>query len=186
MPNWRQLPGKLTHVSVSGNQLYGVNANDQIYFSASSSNPEWVPLPGALRQISGDGKQICGVNAGEGIFCADSYGSNKANWRQLPGALTNVEVRNGHLFGSNNGRSVFQGKSVGSPDWHQVSESSFKQVSFDGKRACGINEEGLWCGDYSNLPDTWHKYGTNFEYVSANGDDVYALDLYGHIYYRHL
>ena len=33
------LPGRLKHVSVSGGKLYGVNRNDDIYYSPSYAGP---------------------------------------------------------------------------------------------------------------------------------------------------
>ena len=40
-PNWTQIPGKLTNISYSNGQVYGVNKNGNIFLVISTPHPKF-------------------------------------------------------------------------------------------------------------------------------------------------
>ena len=59
---WEHIPGKLKHVSISKNFLWGVDANDDIYmrpYPISTSSP-WKYMGGKLSQVDCNDYEVWG------------------------------------------------------------------------------------------------------------------------------
>jgi hypothetical protein len=67
MSSWQQIDGKLKQISVgSASQIWGVNANDQIYQRVGNG---WQNISGSLKHVSvGADGTVWGVNANDDIF----------------------------------------------------------------------------------------------------------------------
>lgn len=63
-----KIPGLLKHVAAGKAGIWGVNRNDDIYFSPDKST--WKHIPGKLKQIdSGFENIVYGVNSNDDIYC---------------------------------------------------------------------------------------------------------------------
>ena len=102
--SWRKLPGGLKHVSVSGGKLYGVNRNDDIYYSPNTQG-QWTHIPGKLKQVDLDGDTVCGVNSADNIYCKDSLTGR--DWTRLSGGLKHISVSGGVLYGVNSKDDIY-------------------------------------------------------------------------------
>ena len=67
--SWRQIPGKLKHITASGkSDLFGVNAQGDIFRCTKPCVGEWEKVEGTLSQCDGSFEAIYGVNSGGNIF----------------------------------------------------------------------------------------------------------------------
>ncbi|TMW66749.1 hypothetical protein Poli38472_014061 [Pythium oligandrum] len=138
--NWRQVPGGLKWISVWGDFLWGVNANDDVFVGRSSGDPLWRQLQGKLKQISSDSKQICGANSANEAWCADECIFTAPKWRMLPMKLKQLALINVRCTAS-------------APTTRSGSRQlpgNFRQLDIEGGRIFGVN------GDTVN----YHKWLT--------------------------
>jgi hypothetical protein len=79
------LQGTLTHVTVQGNQVYGVDGSGAIWYAPDWSRFHgWKKIQGVLQQIDFDGVTLCGVTPGYQIMCANQGLAQKPNWQNVP------------------------------------------------------------------------------------------------------
>ena len=106
-PDWKQIPGKLKHVSINNNRLYGVgpnNVNSEIYKADNYKSPNWVKVNGLLKQVDLNNNLACGVNSNNEIFCSD----NDSEYQKLPGNLKYISVnKNRRLYGVGADDSIY-------------------------------------------------------------------------------
>jgi len=109
-PNWTQLSGALTCVSVGNGQLYGVNSSGTIYYNASYKTSNWVQVSGPiLVKVNFDGSEACGVDSSGNIYYSTGNVKTNPNWIQIQGTLANVSISNGQLYGVNSAGNIFYG-----------------------------------------------------------------------------
>lgn len=170
--DWYQLPGKLSHVTTAYGKIYGVNADNNIYYSASNQkdNTTWVQLPGKLRQISFDGKTICGTNSEDHVFCADKDITTNPNWFRLPGLLKEVVVRGEELFGVSDANLIYYSPSFRNAVWTNL-PGRLAQIQYDGTRLCGVNaDDNIFCAtQYLTTAPNWQQLSGKLRVVSFGG-----------------
>ncbi|MCK6211640.1 hypothetical protein KZX45_13910 [Georgenia sp. EYE_87] len=158
-PYWLPLHGALKHVSVSASgEVWGVNANDQIY-RLNASSLTWEQMPGALAQVS-SGSEVWGVNAEDEI-----YRWNGSSWTQVSGALKHVSVGDdGTVWGVNAEDEIYRWNGS---SWTQVS-GALKQISVaDTSTVWGVNAEDeiyRWNGS------SWTQVSGALKHVSVAAD----------------
>jgi hypothetical protein len=119
--------GSLTHVTVNGMKLYGVNAAGEIWYKPNWYTAGWNQLPGNLKQIDFDGTTLCGVNANNDVWCATKYLTTNPNWEQVPAPkLSYISVKGKILTGTG-------------PDG-QVYSTSFSQPTSNAANTIPIND----------------------------------------------
>jgi len=183
-PNWSQVPGGLTNVSISNGKLGGANAADQIFFADNYKNASWVNAWGALVQVSQDKGVVVGVNRSDQIFYADNGNKAQPNWTHIPGGLTNVCISNGALYGCNRGNQIWYAANYRNPQWRQIT-GGLMQISADKGVVCGVNSgHGIWCFDNNNpsAPNWFHLPGA-LKWVSVRDGTLYGVNKYDQIFY---
>eukprot|EP00731_Ephydatia_muelleri_P031276 Em0022g790a len=118
--SWTQLPGKLKHVSASGNgYIWGVNSNDDIYKCKKPCTGGWEQVPGKLKQIDGGYDYVYGVNSNNDIFTLPVDGSG--SWRQIPSKLKHVTASGTHsIFGTAPDDSIWRCKKPCIGEWERI------------------------------------------------------------------
>jgi hypothetical protein len=82
---WERVPGSLKQVIVRDGQLWGVNAQDEIYYANDITNPQWVHLQGRGKEITEGHGVLCIVNDRDEIWCADKgITTPQPEWRKAP------------------------------------------------------------------------------------------------------
>ena len=113
--DWKKLPGSLKHVSVSDGKLYGVNKNNNIWYSPNTKG-EWKHIPngdtGGLEQVDINGTTVCGVNSSDKLYCKDNL--TGSDWKEVSsgdaGGLKQVSISGGNLYGVNKDNNIYYGK----------------------------------------------------------------------------
>ena len=182
---WYQLPGKLAQVTIAEEKIYGVTANQDIFYSASNSEgrTNFVQLPGKLKQISFDGKTLCGTTSIDTVVCANKYLDTNPNRFGLPGLLKQVIVRGDQLFGVSRANLVYASPTIGG-NWTRLT-GYMRQVTFDGKNLCGTdpNNNAFCANENLNSTPNWDQVPGQFSQVSVGGDGkLVALDAIGEIF----
>ena len=189
IPNWVQIPGALTHVSVSNGRLYGVNAAGNIWFADSYKTGRWVQIPGGLKQVSLDGNTVCGIGGGDTIWCADQNIETGARWFQLPGGLKYISLKNGRLYGVNANNDIYYADNYKTGNWVNV-PGKLTQVEYvDGNTVCGVGlNNDVYCADtnietnpnWTRLPGALTQITGSGGKLSGVGTDAvaYAADEY--------
>lgn len=109
-PNWTQIPGSLSNITISKGKLYGVNSGNDIFYCDNYKIGNWIQLPGSnLKQIfaNENGTTLVGVNSSNNIFYADTNINSNPNWTLIPGSLKNVSISKGVLYGVNSNDDIF-------------------------------------------------------------------------------
>jgi hypothetical protein len=109
-PNWTQMPGSLSNITIAKGKLYGVNSGNDIFYCDNYKIGNWIHLPGGkLKQIFADenGTILVGVNSSNNIFYADTNINSNPNWTLIPGSLKNVSISKGVLYGVNSNDDIF-------------------------------------------------------------------------------
>jgi hypothetical protein len=82
---WEHLPGSLKQVIVRDGQLWGVNAQGDIFYAADIRNPNWVHLQGRAIEITEGHGVLCAANERSDIWCADKgITTPTPQWRKAP------------------------------------------------------------------------------------------------------
>ena len=107
--DWKQIPGKLQHVSLSNGKIYGTNGVHDIWHKPSTStNNDWKHIGGKLKQVDMEGNVVCGVNSSNHIYCKDNL--EESNWVRVPGGLSYISVNDDtHFYGLNGSQHIFYG-----------------------------------------------------------------------------
>lgn len=184
-PNWTQIPGGLSNVSVSAGKLGGANSGDGIWFADNYKNASWVNAWGALVQVSQDKGVVVGVNRGDNIYYADNGDKARPNWTQIPGALTNVCISNGALYGCNRQQAIFYAANYKNPQWVNI-PGGLRQISADKGVVCGVNSgDGIWCYDNGNpSAPNWFNVPGGLKWVSVRNGTLYGANRNDDIYYN--
>ena len=121
---WEQISGKLKHVCISKNFIWGVNANDDIYmrpYPISTSSP-WKCMGGKLRQVDCNNYEVWGVNSADAIYYRRIDGNG--GWIHVGGALRHVTASgNGWIWGTNSNDGIYR----------MIKPSNNKWIGLDGK-----------------------------------------------------
>ena len=179
-----KLPGTLINISYGRNFLFGVNANDDIYFT-NVSNPKsikWTQLPGKLVQISYDPIKnvLAGVNRNDDIYVADKNITTSPNWKNIPGKLINVSASNGKLLGVNRNNNIYFNADYNTGNWTQLS-GSLKQVQYNGTLniVVGINSNNDTYYADTNVATApnWQNLNKKMKYVTLKNKNIIGIDL---------
>lgn len=172
-PVWVNIPGGLTHVSVSNGKLYGVNAAGQIWYANNYKQPNWKNIAGGLSQVSIDGNTVCGVNSSGNIWCKDDL--DNANWVQVPGSLKYVSINNSKLYGVNSNDDIWYADNYKKPNWVQI-PGKLKQVELDGNTVCGVNSgDDIFCKD-DLTSGNWYQIPGKLKHVTVNKGNLYGVN----------
>ena len=78
---FKQVSGKLVHVSAGESGVWGVNAGNNIFYWSVA---RWQKVPGLLKQIdSGPKGIVCGVNQGDSIYCRNGITDSNPSGPEL-------------------------------------------------------------------------------------------------------
>jgi hypothetical protein len=82
---WERVRGVLKQVVVRDGQLWGVNPNGDIFYSADIKNPQWIHLQGKAKEITEGHGVLCHVNDKDEIWCADKgITTPQPEWHKAP------------------------------------------------------------------------------------------------------
>jgi hypothetical protein len=104
--DWHQVPGKLKQVDVTATEVWGVNANNDIYKRPAGPLGSWKQVPGKLKYVSATDKRVVGVNSDDNIYTCKQ--PCNGNWKQLKGNLKQVEVGANTLIGVNREDNIYR------------------------------------------------------------------------------
>jgi len=187
----------LINISLCGNNLFGITANDDIYYINTQSNRpmSFVKIPGKLVQISNDIKNnmIAGVNRNNEIYVANTNLTSNPNWKRIDGSLTNVCISNGKLYGVNKqGEIYFNDNYNKQNNWLKI-DGSLKQVDYNGylNRVVGINSSNnvyYADTDVSKKSPKWQYLNKKMKYVTFldknnSKSTIVGIDLNGNVWY---
>ncbi|KAL5254986.1 hypothetical protein ACHWQZ_G014437 [Mnemiopsis leidyi] len=139
---WEEYPGRLSDISVGGNEIWGVNSASQIWKRTASTS--WVRIPGGLKQVSvSDKDHVWGVNSGDHI-----YRRTGDAWQQVSGRLKVVSVGQSGVWGVNSNDDIFyRTGTYGDPDtqgtgWQHIG-GKLSWISSGRNIVFGVNSGGL-------------------------------------------
>lgn len=182
---WARQPGLLTQITVHGDEMFGVNKHDSVYYKKIDDS-EWQKLDSKLRQVSYDGTTLCGVNADDTVYCATENmktAGQRPKWEILPGKLTHVVVKGKTLYGVNKNDNVYVMQDYGilndiyrSPDWVKLN-GLLRQISFDGKTLCGVSKgKDAYCAQAGTGTLEWKKIGSKMKHIQVEGSELFGTD----------
>ncbi|XP_018410273.1 PREDICTED: fish-egg lectin-like, partial [Nanorana parkeri] len=146
---WKQVPGKLIHVSVGPAGVWGVNRANTIFKFQDNA---WLPISGALKQVDAGGdKFLGGVNAQDNIFCLRQSctvsRSSAVSFTPLEGSLKYYSCGPVGCWGVNSGNSIYFRHNVNPTacqgnQWQHIEGSLVMiEVGTDGS-VYGVNSAG--------------------------------------------
>jgi hypothetical protein len=174
---WRQIPGGLKQVSVSGNNVCGVNSADDIYCKDNLTGGNWRKVPGKLKQVSVHGNGVYGVNSANNIYYSPNL---NGSWRQIPGGLKQVSTHGNNVCGVNSADDIYCKDNLTDGNWRKV-PGKLKQVSVHGNGVYGVNSANNIY--YSpNLNGSWRQIPGKLKHVSTSGNQVCGVNSADDIY----
>ena len=145
---WQLIPGKLVHVSASGNGfIWGVNSGDEIYKCKKPCSGAWVPVDGLLKQIDGGQRAVYGVTAHDDIFSRPVDGSG--SWRLIPGKLKYISASGTfEVYGVNGADNIYRCRKSCIGNWELLS-GQLKQCDATANGLFGVNSaDQIWRRDF--------------------------------------
>jgi hypothetical protein len=174
-PNWTKLNRKFKYISVNNGRLFGIDENDNVYYSGDYKRPQWKRVSGSLKQVDFDGNVVCGINSNGDLYCADNDLLNP-NWRYIPQKLKHISISKGKLYGVDLHNNVYYGENYRNPNWQRVS-GKLKQVSVDGNVVCGVDDaNNIYCSDTGLINLDWQLMPGKLKYVSVNNKRLYGVN----------
>ncbi len=141
---WKNVPGRLKHVTASGNgYVWGVNSAESIFRCKKPCNGQWKVVDGHLKQIDGGHKYVYGVNRFGNIWTRPVDGSGK--WRQIPGALTHITASGSDdVFGVNKANMIYRCQKPCIGQWERM-QGALKQCDATFNGLLGVTKDGtVW------------------------------------------
>ncbi|XP_077312810.1 fish-egg lectin-like isoform X3 [Lithobates pipiens] len=146
---WRQVPGKLIHVTFGPAGLWGINRENIIL---KMQDNDWMPVSGYLKQVDAGGdKFLGGVNAQGNVYCLDQIytisRSSCVSFTPLNGTLKYYSCGPKSCWGVNRDNNIYYRHNVSSmacqgTQWEQVGGSlEMLEVGTDGL-VFGVDSEG--------------------------------------------
>lgn len=189
-PNWYNIPGRLSYISVDNGRLYGVGpgASGLFYFPDLTSTDEskWVDIHnGQLNNTSLSGDAICGTNSVNDVWCANQsiYNSNIVwNRYDTDRKLKQISLDGKQAMGVGADNSVWY-----TPDytqagsWKQTS-GALQNVSLSGNLACGADlSNNAWCANITDPSNVnWQRMQvanpSGVIQTSIRGNRMFAVD----------
>ncbi|CAH1254013.1 CHRNB3 [Branchiostoma lanceolatum] len=116
--DWEEIDGSLKFVSVGSAGVWGVNAEDDIWYrtgtigNEASAGSGWEQIEGKMKQISSGDNIVWGVTRDDDILIREGINSSTpagTGWKQIPGKLKQVEASPSgqQAWGVNSGDYVF-------------------------------------------------------------------------------
>ncbi|KAM5132533.1 fish-egg lectin-like [Mantella aurantiaca] len=148
--NWKQIPGKLTHVSVGPAGVWGVNRENILF---KMHDGIWMRVAaGLLKQVDAGGDNfVVGVNAQDNVYClgeSDTIsGSSNVCFTQLDGTLSYYSCGPGACWGVNSANNIYYRDYVTSTlcqgtQWDRIEGSlEMLEVGTDGL-VFGVDSDG--------------------------------------------
>ena len=131
--SWIRIPGRLKHVSASGNgYIWGINLADHIYKCKKPCKGAWQRVSGSLKQIDGGQDYVYGVDRHDNIYTRPVDGSK--GWRRIPGKLKHITASGRvEVFGVNRANQLFRCKKPCIGEWEHMDNVNMLQcdATFD-------------------------------------------------------
>ncbi len=131
----------LKQIDASDDEVWGVNAKDQIYKRPVDGSGPWICVPGKLKHVSASGNgYIWGVNHGDQIFkCKKPC---IGNWVHVGGHLKQIDGGEKYVYGVNRNNDMFARPVDGSGGWRHIPGQKLKHVTASGAtNIYGINPQ---------------------------------------------
>ena len=117
--SWEKIAGSLKYISCGAYGYWGVNQNNEIYFTAlmSGANTKWTKIDGSLTQIeAGPNGQVWGVNVNKELYTrtgVSRFSPSGSKWQKV-GSRSFVFVTIGldKLYAVDVGYTVYMGSIV--------------------------------------------------------------------------
>jgi len=173
--NWEQIPGKLTYISVSGENVWGVNDKGEIYHWNGAA---WNLIPGSLAQISvGCDGTVWGVNKNGAIYRMTSA---SGTWKLMPGKVTQIAVGSARNIWALNAGDVFRWDHEEN-NWKHI-PGKLTYISASGEEVWGTNDKEEiyhWNGaSWSLMPGNLPQISVGCDgavWGISNTQDLYRL-----------
>ena len=181
---WEQIPGKLKHVCISKNFIWGVNVHDDIYmrpYPISTSSP-WKCMGGKLRQVDCNNYEVWGVNSGDNIYSRRVDGSG--GWVQISGLLKHVTASgNGWIWGTNKHDHIYRRMQQRKGAWIQV-DGLLRQVEGGDQYLYGVNgAQDVYTRPVDGSSGWRHVPGKKLKYITAGGfNEIFGIDSNNHLW----
>jgi hypothetical protein len=181
---WKQIPGKLKHVSVDPSWTWGVNSNNEIYKCKTPCSGLWSKVEGGLVQLDVGQDEVWGVNSSDDIYRRPKDGSG--GWTQVPGKLKYVSSGpNGDVWGVNSLNNIYAcvpgGGKKCSGNWKQVS-GSLKQLSVGSKEVWGVNGNNEIYKSPIDSHGAWSRVPGVLKHVAVGTDAVVGVNTLDEIF----
>ena len=183
---WTNVPGKLSQLSTGKEEVYGVNAGDNIY--AHSKYPDgknalnrrgWRRIPGGLKNVSAtNNKWIFGANRGDNIYqCKKPC---EGAWQRISGGLKQVSGGQNYLYGVNRGDYIYRRRldsrgALGS-SWYNI-PGRLKWVNASNKNyVYGANSNDNIYVCKKPCSGGWRQISGGLKNIAADADNVYGTN----------
>ena len=175
---WKNIPGKLKHISVDPQWTWGVNGNDDIFKCKTPCEGQWTQVDGKLKQIDVGSNEVFGVNSADNIYRRPKDGSGK--WRQVPGGLKHISSGpTGKVWGVNSINDIYTLKSDG--NWRQI-DGKLKQIDVGPDEVWGVNgNDDIWTRP-NDGSGAWKKIPGKLKYVSVSRDKIVGVNAQDNIF----
>lgn len=182
---WYSGSAKMKQVAVGKGQVFGVNRNNDVFYSRSADRDQVVfsQIPGKLQQVSFDGTTVCGVGLQNELYCADQDVATSPKWFGIPGSLKEILVNGNQLYGVNSKDEIFYSPSVKNAAWVQI-PGVLRQVQFDGTTLCGTNAaSNIFCADTGLTTNpNWYQVPGQLTHVSIAAGQLVGTNALSNIY----
>ncbi|KAM9299456.1 fish-egg lectin-like [Gastrophryne carolinensis] len=193
---WRQIPGKLMHVSVGPAGVWGVNSANNI---SKRQDNEWMSVTGLLKQVdAGGNKFLSGVNKADNVYCLRQKctvaRSSAVSFTLLDGGLKYYTCGPMGCWGVNSGNNIYFRHNVNpqacqGTAWQQVDGAlTMVEVGTDGS-VFGVNSagnvyqrEGITAK--TPLGTSWAQidFCATFKHVTYDNETLWLLNAEGDIF----
>ncbi|XP_025104985.1 lectin L6-like isoform X1 [Pomacea canaliculata] len=194
--SWRKVEGSLKHVSIGRAGVWGVNADDLIYYregtyqAPNATGTKWTLVPGHLKQLDVGRDIVVGVNSkNEILYRKDISDENPtgSDWVQLDGCLKHVTVSPyGAIWGVNHYNFIYfrDGISPQNPagtSWQMV-DGKLTQISAGPSGVWGVNanddifyREGTY-GGHVTMGSGWTNVPGTLAYITSGSEVVVGVN----------
>ncbi len=114
---WTNVAGRLTHITVNGNKIYGVNKDGEMFYMNDYKTNKWVGMPDnyKYKQIDANSNTVCAItfdpknpdSADNDFIRCGNTSDNSIKWDTLDGKLKQISVSNGVLYGTSKQNEVY-------------------------------------------------------------------------------
>jgi hypothetical protein len=116
--NWVKATGGIVSLDVGKSDVWGINANSNVFHRPADGSSEWIRVGGSLKNIAVGDTSVWGTNSSGLIYRCEK--PCKGDWKQVAGNLKQLDIAGGNVYGVDSTNKVWTKPESNAGGWSNI------------------------------------------------------------------